>query len=285
MQSSGPASLPPLTAEEIAFQRLDAKLIAAGIDTSKFGFYDQASSMPAKDLREAYARWVQLRPRDEAYDAHVRSVVPKLCERIIAAFEADNWHGGCVEASSMMSRMLDRLGVWSFSMLGSTTFDVPSQSLCCGFYRHDFQDFQDAVLGHAWVVAPPYIVVDATVALQQWGGDPITRYLPPFVAVETARQIDPHVSDVVSWRMRCHFDSMDGHLDEQLHLRLQPDLLKFGLDFPAVEIEDDALKVRYVAVQIFMSDGPLETINTDGEMGRSGGQIWETDVKPAFGSK
>ncbi|MDV6329205.1 hypothetical protein [Asticcacaulis sp. 201] len=274
-------STPP-TASGVEFHRLDADLRAAGIDTSRFAFYDQSSTMPAEDLRALYAHWVQIRPRSAAYDAHVRDIVPRLCERIIAAFHADNWHGGCVEASTMMSRMLDRLGIWSFSVLGSTTFDAPSEGLCCGFYKHDFQDFQDAVLGHAWLVVPPYIVVDATVALQQWGNDPITRLLPPFVAAETARQISPHVSDVVSWRMRGYFDSMDGHLDEALHLRLEPDLLNFGLTFPAVEVEDGPLKVRYVPVQIYLPECPLEAINENGEIGRSGGQIWEADVKPEF---
>ena len=285
MQATGPETSTPLTASEVEFQRLDALLHASGVDTSQFGFYDQPSSLDPAVLRETYARWVQLRPRDEAYDAHVRSIVPRLCELIISAFKADHWQGGCVEASTMMSRMLDRLGVWSFSVIGSTTFEVVTCDLCCGFYRHDFQDFQDAVLGHAWVVIPPYGVVDATVALQQWGDDPITQFLPAFVAAEESRQISPHVSDVVSWRMRNYFDSMDGHLDEALHLRLEPDLMKFGMDFPAVQIEDGPLNMRYVPVQIYMSDGPLETINQDGAMGRSGGQIWEQVVAPVLGKK
>jgi hypothetical protein len=277
-----PAVSPEITAADIDFQRLDAELTAAGLDTSQFGFYDQPSSIAPKDLHRKYARWVSLRPRDAAYDAHVRAVVPMLCHLIIAAFEADNWHGGCVEASTMMSRMLDRLGVWSFSVLGSTTFEVETLGLACGFYKHDFQDFQDAVLGHAWVVIPPYGVVDATVCLQQWGDDPITQFLPEFVAEETVRCIAPDVSDVVSWRMRNSMSQMDEFLDPQLHLRLEPDLLKFGMDFPAVQIADGPLNMRYVPVEIFMSEGPLETINEGGVIGRTGGQIWDQVVGPEF---
>jgi hypothetical protein len=283
MQASGPEPSSPLDAEDGEFHKLDSELRAAGVDTSQFGFYDQPSSLNPTILREAYARWVQLRPRDVAYDAYVRTVVPRLCELIISAFEADNWHGGCVEASTMMARMLDRLGIWSFSVIGSTTFEVLSRDLCCGFYRHDFQDFQDAVLGHAWVVIPPYGVVDATVALQQWGYDPIKQFLPPFVAAENTRRILPHVSDVVSWRLRSHYDFTDGYLDEALHLRLEPDLLKFGMDFPAVQIEDGPLNMRYVPLHIYMSDGPLETINENGEMGRSGKQIWDQVVALVLG--
>lgn len=277
-----PAAVPAITAADIDFHRLDAELIAAGIDTTQFGFYDQTCALTPKDLREKYARWVSLRPRDDAYDVHVRNVVPKLCALIIEAFEADNWHGGCVEASCMMSRMLDRLGVWSFSVLGSTTFEVESLGLACGFYKHDFQDFQDAVLGHAWVVVPPYGVVDATVCLQYWGDDPITQLLPEFVAEETMRRIAPDVSDVVSWRMRNSISQMDEFLDPQLHLRLEPDLLKFGMDFPAVQISDGPLNMRYVPMTIYISDGPLETINAEGFIGRNGGQIWDQVVGPAF---
>ena len=273
------------TVSDIEFHRLEAGLHAVGIDTTQLGFYDQPCTLEPKILRELYARWVMLRPRDEAYNARVREVVPKLCRLIIKAFEADNWHGGCVEASSMMSRMLDRLGIWSFSVLGSTTFEVQSQNLCCGFYKHDFQDFQDAVLGHAWVVVPPYGVVDATVVLQQWGRDPITKYLPEFVAAENIRPIVPKVLDVLSWRYREYFSQLDGEFDDHLHLRLEPELLTFGTIFPAVEIDYGLLKVRYVAMQTFLSEGPLESINAGGVIGRNGGQIWETDVAPAFGEK
>ena len=267
------------------FERIDAGLRAVGIDTTQFGFYDQACALEPKILRELYARWVMLRPRDPTYDARVREVVPKLCRLIIRAFEADNWHGGCVEASAMMSRMLDRLGIWSFSVLGSTTFEVKSQNLCCGFYKHDFQDFQDAVLGHAWVVVPPYGVVDATVVLQQWGYDPITKYLPEYIAAEDVRLIVPKVLDVLSWRYREYFSQLDGEFDDHLHLRLEPELLTFGTIFPAVEIDFDLLKVRYVAMQTFLSEGPLESINAGGVIGRNGGQIWDAEVAPAFEKK
>lgn len=276
------AVTPRTTTAVTDFACLDSELTACGIDTSQFAFYDQASQFAPEILREKYARWVSLRPRDADYDARVRDVVPRLCELIIEAFDGDNWHGGCVEASTMMARMLDKLGIWSFSVLGSTTFEVESLGLACGFYHHDFQDFPDAVLGHAWVVVPPYGVVDATVALQQWGDDPITQFLPSFVAADTVQRISPHVSDVISWRMRYHISHTDQHLDEALHLRLEPNLLKFGLDFPAVEIEDGPLAMRYVPMQIFLSDGPLEEINAGGAIGRTGRQIWDQVVRPVF---
>ncbi|MGA9657696.1 MAG: hypothetical protein WBQ60_01150 [Asticcacaulis sp.] len=272
----------PLLNQDTGFAQVDARLRASGVDTSQFGFYDQPSALSDKDLHEAYARWVLLRPRDAAYDAHVRAVVPKLCKLMVGALKADNWQGGCLVASTMMCRMLERLGIWSFGVLGSATFEVKSRDLACGFYRHDFQDFEDAVLGHAWIVIPPYGLVDATVAVQQWGDDPIADYLPDYLAEEITPPIVPDVSDVVSWRMRDSMSQMDEFLDPRLHLRLEPGLPIFAESFPAVSLRYGELDMRYVPISISLPEGPLEEVNADADIGRTGGQIWDQVVGPAF---
>ena len=110
-----------------------------------------------------------LRPRDDAYNQHVRDVVPRLTEMLAAALLSDGMEGGCVAASGMMSRMLDRLGVWSFGVAGCLTLEVKTRSLWRGLATVDDLDFPDAALGHSWVIAPPYHVVDASLMVQRWG--------------------------------------------------------------------------------------------------------------------
>jgi hypothetical protein len=270
-----------------AFHILDQNLKALGIDTSQHGFYGQKAFLKqqAKDpaFINTYARWVRLRPRSPSYDAYVRHMVPTLSEIIVEAFRADNCHGWCVAASSMMSRMLDRLGIWNYGVLGSTSFDVPSQDISCGFYRQDFEDFPGVVLGHAWLVAPPFEIIDPTVVLQNWGGDPVVDFLPPYVATEDVREFEHKVLDVVSWRLWEHYSTMEGAVDAQLHWRLEPHLRDLAKTIPAMATQAGPLEMRYVPSRIHLSLEPLELMTTDGAWGRTGAQIWETEVMATLG--
>lgn len=106
------------------FSSLDAFLRDWDVDTGRFGFYDQKEFIVHEqrnpEFLELYGKWVMQRPRDAEYDEHVRAVVPKLGKLLLNALERDGFQRGCVAASGMMSRMLDRLGVWSFAVGGST---------------------------------------------------------------------------------------------------------------------------------------------------------------------
>jgi hypothetical protein len=268
------------------FEMLEGYLYGLGIDTSKPGFYDspafQTQAQSNLYFAETYARFVKLRPITEAYEARVKMIVPRLCQLIVDVFKADRWEGGCLEASWMMSRMLDRLGIWNYTPIGSVTFEVEHKGLCCGFYRHDFKDFPEAILGHAWVVAPPFKLVDATVSLQRLGDDPIREYLPVCVSALEVTPLKLEVSDIISFRMRESFLSWEGSLDEALHLRLDRRLGHFAETFPPSRIDHGALMIRYVPLEINLCDLPLEEINADAHLGRPAKVIWQDIILPAF---
>ncbi|MFX4925973.1 hypothetical protein ABTC31_20530, partial [Acinetobacter baumannii] len=73
---------------------------------------------------DQYALWVQSRPRTTEYDERVRAIVPRLAEFLADLFERESMQRSCVHVSSMMQRILDRLGVWSFGLKGSMIAEV-----------------------------------------------------------------------------------------------------------------------------------------------------------------
>ncbi len=270
----------------LEFIKLDQELKELGINTDTFGFYDQDAfiSQEKRDsyFLEKYARWVMLRPRDELYNAHVRRIVPLLTKVITAGFKEDNWHGSCVAASSIIARSLDRLGVWSFGVSGSLILEVKKKKIWRGFHISDFQDFPGAALGHAWVVAPPFFVLDATLGLQRWKeGDPMKDHIPDFIIAEDGVKIKPTLLDIVSAEMQMQC-ARRGLADSQLHHHLNPGLKEFGKHFPAYEVQSDLLTARYIPEAVRVSDVPLEQINSQGEIGRTGEEIWKQIVTPAF---
>lgn len=268
-----------------AHDRMDEMLRGVGVDTTRFGFYDQPAFMEQeiRDGRflERYAEWVQSRPRTEDYDARGRSLVPRLAGFLADLFEREGMQRSCVHASAMMPRILDRLGVWSFGLKGSMVMEVADEDLWRGQSMCDFADFAGAELGHAWVVAPPFVIVDPTVRLQSPAGDPMNAYLPPIVAVEEAAVVRPTVDDVVSAEMRAHYARQEGRADERLHLRLVPQLAAFASGFPAREACFGPLSLRYVPAGVRISDVELELINGAAER-LTGAEVWNEHVLPEF---
>jgi hypothetical protein len=268
-----------------AHNTVDGRLRGAGIDPSQFGFYDQPAFM-AEERRdgqflEQYALWVQSRPRTADYDERVRTIVPRLAEFLADLFEREEMQRSCVHASSMMPRILDRLGVWSFGLKGSLIMEVAREDLWRGQSMCDFPDFPGAELGHAWVVAPPFVVVDPTVRLQNPAGDPMNAFIPPIVAVEDAPLIRPTVDDVVSAELRAQYARQESRADSQLHHRLVPQLREFSREFPSREVRHGDLTMRYVPSGVRVSDVPLEEINGAGDK-LSGDEVWNEHVAPAF---
>lgn len=252
-------------------------LRAASVDTGSFGFYDQPAFLVAEardsTFLEVYARWVLSRPRSADYEARVREVVPSLTRLLADLFLDAGMQRSCVLAATMMPAIFDRLGIWSFSLKGCLTMEVPGQDIWRGLATVDFPAFEGAELGHAWITAPPFMIVDPTVELQNEPGDPINPFVPRFIAVEEATIARPDLTDIVSAEMRQAYFLREGRIDPNLHHRLEPRMREFGRNFPALETRHNALLLRYVPLGVRMSDTPLEEINSEGT-GLAGIEVW-----------
>lgn len=272
-------------AQGTVHQRIEDELSSYGIDTSKFGFYDQQAFLKQEqedgEFLEKYGLWVDSRPRSAEYDAQARIVVPKLANFMADLFERNGMQRSCVHVSAMMPRILDRMGIWSFGLKGSFVSEVTAADLWRGQASLDVEDFAGAEHGHAWIVAPPFIIVDATIRLQNRQGDPMNDYLPAIVAAEDAPLTKPRVDDVVSAEVRQAYAQNEGRADSQLHHRLVPQLRKFSQSFPSRELTVGQATLRYVPTGVHVSDLPLEEINGAAEK-LTGAEVWAEHIVPVF---
>ena len=155
---------------------------ARQIDYSQPGFYDDPGFM-AEERRsprflEAYGEWVFCRERTSDYDHHVRDVLTRLAPIISARLDRHEWFGSCIAVTGMLTRMLDRLGVWNAVMKGSAAIYAGDQSRHFAIVDEDEgEGFQS---GHFWLIAPPYQIVDLTLHHQRWrSGDSAFQSLAP----------------------------------------------------------------------------------------------------------
>lgn len=273
-------------AETNQFERLDKQLADLGIRTDQVGFCDQDAFIAAERLNpallETYAKWVMLRSRDAEYDAHVKNIVPKLADLVAKVLEEDKLEGSCEMACSLLTKGLDRLGVWSIGMVGSSTFEVKGEGIWRGLHTVDRPDFPNARLGHTWVCAPPFVVVDASIKRQRWSGDAIYPFIPSVILDSAGHKTKPTPVDVISTEIRAEMMAARGTISRNVIYQLEPNLQAFGETFPATEIVVDRLTARYVPTAASLSDGTFEDINGGGELGRVGREIWNDVIVPAF---
>ena len=80
----------------------DAKILARifsnrGIPTDQINFYNHPAFLAAErqdpSFLEFYAAWVRARRRDDAYDVHVRRVVPRMADIIADEIARDGQLG------------------------------------------------------------------------------------------------------------------------------------------------------------------------------------------------
>jgi hypothetical protein len=261
----------------VELQRLFERL---GIDYRQPGFYDDPSFIAEEQrepvMLETYGEWVIRRELTSEYEAHVRNVVTKLAPIISARLDRHRWFGSCLAVTAMLTRMLDRLGVWNTVMKGSVSIYIRDHS------RHfaiiDEDEGQGFETGHQWLIVPPYDIVDLTLYHQRWRVEDqqFQTYARKIVLAEKTEIVRARAKDVIAPAL------LEAGTDAEMHRRL-PDQRRFGSKFPARKIVIDSLDIRYVASGMSAPKEPLEGINTVARSGVPAIEVWREDVAPAFG--
>lgn len=192
----GAAELPPShwpLANAQVQAELEQKFSRLGINHSKPGFHDSKAFFAAESRNpsfiDMYARYVEARHYTEQDLVEAKRKIDAAAEAVSKAVQADGRPGLCVVASGVLSRMLDELGVWNYC--GKSTLTVsfsPDVSDCpMYFWAIDYGQF---TAPHAIVVAPPYLVIDATASAQPYDRPAMAKALPPLVL---QRQFEPYM--------------------------------------------------------------------------------------------
>ena len=263
-------------------QELFAKL---KIDTGSPGFYDDPHFIQQEkadaNFLETYARFVELRPYETEYLQRVRCELPLIFEtfrREVATAGAD---GACIDASNVLSRMLDREGIWNYGVKGSVTihFSKTSGIPPLYFWSYDIHPESRPVgAAHAWIVAPPFRVVDLTIKYQPYerGRD----MLPEGVLAENADLAAADFKDMFSeeyleqrglpymFILAAKMSSAD------VIKALVPRLIEFQEFFHASSIECPAVRLKYVPIAIGAPAEGLEGITNRRYNGRFGFEIY-----------
>lgn len=253
-----------------------------GIRANEPAFYNDERFIRAESadpsFLEFYGAYVRLRPRTTEYDEHVRAVLPRVVDVVAEEIRRDGQKGVCIDGSMMLMKMLEAQGIWCYGMNGALTIESPELPSPTHFWPMDVEK----VAGHVWLVAPPFEIVDVSLACQLYRRGE-EKFLPTHLVAETGKRVicsaEDYCSSEVLLRARLQF----GAVSADMHVRLDPSLKRRLAFFPSYEIKLGTATLRYCAGGVSASDAPdIHAITSRRWNGRLAGEMYEQVVVPAM---
>lgn len=253
-----------------------------GVSTDKISFYNSPEFLSAEShdpsFLEFYGAWVRARTRDAAYDEHVRRVAPLIGELVAKEISLDGQLGVCIDASMMLTKMLEAEGIWCYAAKGALTISAPELGDPTHFWMID----DEPVAGHVWVVAPPFEIIDVAIRAQVWQRNE-ANLLPNAIILETATRIVPEPDDFMSDSVLNRAYQRHGPLPRDYHLRAVPGLARPAQFFPSWEVKTDGATLRYACATAIVSDASsLHTLTSRRWNGRLAWELYDEVVRPAL---
>lgn len=265
------------------FEQVVALYTNLGIDMSAPGFFDDSRFLAAEKedpaILETYGEFVGLRPYTQTETDTARRLVPLLADMVCEEVETSGRLGMCVDAAQLLGRCLDRLGIWNYTVVGamSAAVQVTGGRIRRHFWVVDDLDPGAGQLGHVWITAPPFGLVDVTFAQQGWP-DHITAAAPRFVLSDTITPEAATADDMVAPQYQAAYRRQFGHPVPPRHFNgLDRDYPAFARRFPGFSVKVGEIAARYFPTGIRAPDSSLETMFS-GDAAR----FWNRRIVPAL---
>ena len=162
----------------------------------------------------------------------------------------DGQLGVCIDASMILSKMLEEEGVWCYAAKGALSVSAPGLNNPTHFWMID----DEPAAGHVWVVAPQFEIVDVTLQGQLWQRGEAAM-LPKTIVLETAKRIRAEADHVMATSVLEREYRCIGPLPSNFHLRAVPGLAQPTKYFPSWEVTVGAATLRYACASLTVSDG------------------------------
>ena len=153
-----------------AYDALLAKFASIGVNAANLGgvlsptFLSALADNPL--LAVDYASLVLARPRDPAEEDRIRREVNRAMDYALDVASRVGF-GRCADISLLLLALLESRGVPCFGVNGSCIVADAHGDLTGFNFLDSLEDPGATLTGHMWVVAPPFSVLDATIAYQE----------------------------------------------------------------------------------------------------------------------
>lgn len=274
---SPPAPGERLSPPHLIRRQLRQKFVQLGADPSQPGFYDHpafrqhAQTDPA--LGVDYARYVFALEHSRPSLRRARSIVQRAATFLHSELAQDSRPGLCLDTARLLSRFLERQGVWNVAVSGAFRATVPSG------HQVSFGPISTregaGFTAHAWVYAPPFSVVDVTLqqqTLPAW----VLAQLPAVVLQEETGTGVLQGPELFSSRGRTLFEGQWGRLPTlEDAVALMPGMGTALLRFPHVAFSRHGQEFLYAPLSPRFLNGAFEAASPLRHNGKSPAALYQ----------
>ncbi len=264
---------------------LQSDFAEARIPTDSPGFYEDRGFIrrEQKDptYLDNYARFVQWQPYRPAYLETAEQTIYVVAAEMQLALQLDGTPDGYNEAPFVMSRMLEREGIWNYVVRGTLSLGFPAGS---GFAPYSFWSVgvdggTNGECGYKWVYAPPFRVIDITIQAQDYPC-PVTHLLPKTVLEKDTEAVAGDPAEMLSPAAVDELRRAGLSLEEGLDRFAPTFRSRFAPDFPAQAFSRGGVRFKYVPTSVIAADESLEQFQGFVSKGRSASQLYDREIRP-----
>jgi len=270
---------------EEGIEHLLQEFAQAKISTEQPGFYEDGAFIRREQkiphYLDNYARFVDQQHYHPGYLDRAEPIIHVVSEEMQLALKEDGSQEAHAEAPLVMSRILEREGVWNYVVSGSLTMTFPSGS---GFEPFSFWSLEvrgeRAVdCSYHWVVAPPFQIVDIAIQACKYP-NPFTHLLPKIVWESNAEPAVAEISDIFSPKGVKQITEAGMSMDEALDRYLPNYRGRFANDFPPRVVTRLDTQLKYVPTGVLVAEQSLEQFKGFQSRGLNAAQIYAQKIQP-----
>jgi hypothetical protein len=277
--------MPIMPVIEEGIEQIRQEFADTKIPTHEPGFYEDPAFIRREQkvphYLDNYARFVQQQPYSLSYLDRAEPIIHVVSEELQLALKEDGTPEAHAEAPFVMSRILEREGVWNYVASGSLSMTFPAGS--------GFEPFTFAALNlqlgktidcsYHWVVAPPFQIID--IAIQACRYPYPFNHLLPKIVWETGGDVsvgDP--SEIFAAKALKDIAQAGMTTDEALDRYFPNYRERFAADFPARVIARLDTQLKYVPMRVKVAEDSLEQFTGFKSQGLTAAQIYSKKIRP-----
>jgi hypothetical protein len=266
-------------------QRLQGDFADARIPTGSPGFYEDRGFIRREQKDPAYldnyARFVDWQPYTSAYLETAEQAVYVVAAEMQLALLLDRSPASYEETPFVMSRILERDGIWNYVGCGALSLAFPPGS---GFAPYSFWSLGTngdgrGDHGYKWLCAPPFHVVDITIQALDFPC-PVNHLLPKTVLEKNTQAAAGEAAEILSPATIDEFRRTGVTVEDGLDRCAPSFRSRFAPDFPAQTFSRGGVTFRYVPTSVVTCDASLEQFKGFVSKGRSASQFYAQDIRP-----
>ena len=235
-----------------------AEIFAAyDIDTNEIAFYNSENFLLAEqenpDMRFLYGHHVNQLAQSKSQLDQNAECIRTLCKILYRFIEDDPQQGTCVDLSCMVSKFLEAYGIWNYCISGSMNLRNPALKLAGNQSYFWALDVGNPIVGHAWVVAPPYEIIDLSLHSQPYTSNE-QELVPNYILQKSGNIISATTYDHVSPERRISEWGKPNQLDNKAYYELDSRIKTADEYFPCYEFAVNETTFRYLCCGVAASD-------------------------------